>query len=279
MVGTLYVVTAPIADVQDLTLRARRILGEVGLILAADVCHAAQLLAHHGLTTPVIAPAEPDQSTGLDRILAALETDDVAVLCAGWSLAPSGPGYHAIRAAVQRGSPVVPIPGPSLPIAALVISGLPADRFVYLGQLSQGAAARRALLDSVAGERHTLVALVPARLLPEVLADLADTLGDRPLVVAKSDCQPDEVWRGTVGGACGHSWSQWSPGPCVLVAGGVRGRPAPWDEERLRAEIQTRLDDGYGAKEIGRLLAIESGWPRREIYRLVVGASQVPPDD
>jgi 16S rRNA (cytidine1402-2'-O)-methyltransferase len=267
MVGTLYVVAAPVADARDLTLRAR-------LILAADVRHAAHLLAEHGLTTPFIAPAEPSQPTGFDRILGALETGDVAVLGAGWLLGPSGPSYRIIRVAIERGYPVVPIPGPSLPIAALVVSGLPADSFVYLGQLPRGAAARRALLSSVAGERRTLVAVVPAKLLPDALADLAATLGDRPLVVAKSDCRPGEIWRGTVGGACGQSWSQWSPGLCALVAGGAREEAVPWDEERLRAEIRTRLDDGYSAKEIGRLLAIESGCPRREIYRLAVEENQ-----
>ena len=141
-------VGAPVGDVEDITHRALRILRDVVLVVADDVDHARRLLADHDIATPLTA------TDSLDAPLSALETDDIALFSTGWSPGPSGPGQLLIHAAIERDFPVVPIPGPTLPVTALVISGLPADSFVYLGELPQGPAARRGLLASVASERR-----------------------------------------------------------------------------------------------------------------------------
>ena len=241
--GTLYVVGAPAGDPDDLTLRASRILAEVSLVVASEVEAARRLLAHHGIPTPFVV------ASGEGAVLAALQAGDVALLLVGWSPAPSGPELALVRAAVEHGWPVEPIPGPALPLTALVLSGLPADSFVYLGELPGESAARCALLNSVAGERRTLVALAAPDGLDGILADLPAALGERPLVQMPTGSTAKR---------------------CVLVVGGARDEPVPWEQARLLAEIDLLLSQGLRVKKISQSLAAESGWPRREVYRLAV---------
>ncbi len=277
--GILYIVGAPQGDLDDITLRAVRILGEVTLIVASDVPHTRRLLAHYDIATPLTPLSEPDCSVTLDSILGALEMGDVALVTTAWSPSPSGPSYRLIRAAIGRDFPVVPSPGPTLPITALVVSGLPADSFVYLGQLPTGSSARCDLLASVAAERRTLLTLVLHHQLSAALTDMAEALGERPLaVVATSDQDGQKVWRGTVSGASEHLLGQPDQELCVLVVGGARGRPARWDIDRLRAEVRAGLERGLAAKEIGRQLAVQSDWPRREIYSLAVEIDRLSVD-
>jgi 16S rRNA (cytidine1402-2'-O)-methyltransferase len=270
-VGTLYIVGAPGGDPQDITPRALRILGEVVLVVADDVDRAQCLLAGYGLDTPLLA------STNADLPLSALDGGDVAVLFEDWSPGPTGPSFQLVRAAIERGFAVVPVPGPCLPLTALVVSGLPADSFVFLGELPSQSAARRDLMASVAGERRTLVALESPDALPELLADLYGVLGDRPLVVVTASGEATGVaWRGTLGDAPGEALVEPGLELCVLVIGGAREPVERWDEERLRAEVRRCLDQGLSAREIGRALAAESGWSRRAIYRLAVRGAPFP---
>ena len=295
-VNNLYVVGAPAGEPHDLTRRALRILREVTLVVADDeggrqfMSQAEPLMAHHGITTP-LATAEGEAP------LAALEKGDVAYLCPGWLLGLPNAGSRLVRAAIERGYPVVPVPGPALPITALVISGLPADSFVYLGNLPRHGPARHDLLASVAGERRSLVVVEqPDRLIP-VLTDLQAALGDRPAVIVAASGELESasgiesplergdgvIWRGSLGQVPeGYANMQDHPYPVVLVLGGARDQgirssstPDRWDKDRLRAEIGACLEQGLGAREIGRLLAGESGWPRREIYRLAVEENSV----
>jgi 16S rRNA (cytidine1402-2'-O)-methyltransferase len=272
--GTLYIVGAPVGAPEDITPRARRLLGEVVLVVADDVDHAQRLLAGHGLDTPLLP------STNADLPLKALDGGDVAVLFEGWSPGPTGPSFQLVRTAIEQGFAVVPIPGPCLPLTALVVSGLPADSFVFLGQLPPQSASRRDLIAGVAGERRTLVALESPHALPELLADLSGAFGDRPLVVVTASGGATGVaWRGTLGDAPEEALVEPSLEPCVLVIGGAREPAERWDEERLRAEVQRCLEQGLSAREIGRALASESGWPRRAIYRLAVRGAPFPPGE
>jgi 16S rRNA (cytidine1402-2'-O)-methyltransferase len=270
-VGTLYIVGAPAGDPEDITPRALRILGEVVLVVADDVDHAQRLLASHGLDTPLRA------STNADLSLRALEGGDVAVLLEGRLPSPTGPSFQLVRAAIERGCAVVPVPGPCLPLTALVVSGLPADSFVFLGELPPESASRRDLMAGVAAERRTLVALASPHLLPKLLTDLRGMFAERPLaVVTVSGGATGVAWRGTVGDASEEALVEPDSEPCVLVIGGARERAERWDEERLRAEVQRCLEQGMSAREIGPALAAESGWPRRAIYRLAARGAPFP---
>jgi 16S rRNA (cytidine1402-2'-O)-methyltransferase len=175
---------------------------------------------------------------------------------------------------VAREIRVLAVPGPSFPVAALVISGLPADSFVYLHRLPQEAEARRALLHAVSDQRRTLVVLDALDSLPE----LYQAFGDRELaVVASFEKGAQVAWRGTLSLAIEEFADRVIGCPCALVVGGAP-EAARWDEEKVRQQIQALQDQGYGAKAISQQLAAESGWPRRQVYQLALSVRKDPPD-
>jgi 16S rRNA (cytidine1402-2'-O)-methyltransferase len=207
--------------------------------------------------------------------LDALADGDVAYLFSGLSPAVSDAGYRLVRRALDAKYPVVPVPGSSLPITALVLSGLPADSFVYLGELPQDPAARGKLLAATSFEPRTILAQVPYALLPASLADLHCMWGDRPLVlVAPSATGAQVVWCGRLEQSAAASDLVAFPGVLVLVMGGAAVGAGRWDEGRLSSGVKGLLVEGLGAKEISQQLATVSGWPRREIYRLAVELAQ-----
>jgi 16S rRNA (cytidine1402-2'-O)-methyltransferase len=268
MVGTLYVVGATAGDAPDLTRRAARILGEVSLVVADDERHAQRLLDQHGIATSLVP-------SGMLAALDALETSDLALLLQGSSPGPAGSGHRLVCSAVERGFPVVSIPGPSLPLTALVVSGLPADSFVYLGELPLQQPDCNDLLASLAAERRTLLLTVMPQSLIATLNNLHTTLGGRPVVMVSASGDGIEVlWRGALDAAPDPTLDRRAPGCLVLVVGGAREQSVLWEEERLRAEIEAGLAKALGVKEISRKLAAESGWSRREIYRLAVEMGQ-----
>ncbi len=261
--GTLYVIGAPLAALEDVTLRALRILRQVRLVVAGEPERARRFLTHidlHPRLIPVPGPGE-----AMDEALGALETGDIALLQEGASHDPAG---VLIQAAVERGFPAVPVPGPVSPLTALVVSGLPADSFIFLGSLAEGLDPP---LPPQIAERRTLVALEAAGRLAGTLARLHAALGDRPLVLdGEFDGWPQGAWRGTLSSALDHVAACPPRGACVLVIGGGEGKPARWDADRLRAEIQARLDRHQSASEISRQVAAESGWSKREVYHHVL---------
>ncbi len=273
--GILYVVGAPAGDLDDLTHRARRILGEVALVVAEDVSLGQKLLARHGLTTPLFTLQPSIGAEDLNTLLDTLADRDVALLTSGWSVGPLQVSQQLIRAAVAREIRVLAVPGPSFPIAALVISGLPADSFVYLHRLPQEAEVRRALLHAVSDERRTLVLLDAL----DGLSELYRALGDRELAVVASleEKGAQVAWRGTLPLAIEEFADRVIDCPCALVVDGAP-EAARWDEEKVRQQIQALLKRGHGAKAISQQLAVESGWPRRQIYQLALSARKDPPD-
>lgn len=259
--GRLYVVGVPAGGPEHLTLRARRILKEARQIVAEDVEGARALLVHHGIAT--LPAGVPDHGAGPEL----LRQGDVALVVCGW---PGEPGRRLVQAAAEQGHDVAAVPGPALPVTALILSGLPADTFVYLGELPAQAAARRRWLAPVSGEQRTLVAL-GAPPLAGVLADLHEVLGDRPLAIVPAS-SPDSraAWHGSLAAAGDSDDLLPRDEVCALVIGGAPAEPERWDEQRLAAEIETRLAQGRRAKEISRQVAAASGWSRRQVYDLVV---------
>lgn len=259
--GTLYVVGVPAGDPDHLTLRARRTLEEVRHVVAEDVEGARALLQSLDIATQ--PGAVPDDDTG-PRLL---DEGDVALMVGGW---PGEAGRRLVQAAAGQGHAVVAVPGPALPITALVLSGLPADAFLYLGEAPPEAAARRRWLAPAVDEQRTLVALAGPPLF-EIVADLHEALGDRPLaVVPASSLDSRATWRGTLAAAMEGGESLPRDGACALVLGGAAAGPERWDEERVAAEIQAGLAQGRRAKEISREVADLSGWSRRQVYDLVI---------
>jgi len=277
-VGTLYLVGTPIGNLEDISLRALRTLREVTLIAAEDTRRTHHLLAHYDIHTPLTSYYEHNKLSKLDVILAALASGDVAVVSEAGMPGLSDPGYELVKAALAAGHRVVPVPGPSALVTALVVSGLPTDTCLYLGFLPRRATQRRRLLASVAAERHTLVAFEAPHRLLEALADIQAALGDRQVAVARELTKlHEEVWRGPVSAALAHYQAEPPRGEITLVIGGATGAPeaetvrARWSEEQVRAAVAALLGEGVQRNQAIQRVARVSGWPRRAVYKLMTG--------
>lgn len=269
-VGALYLVATPIGNLEDITARALRVLREVSLIAAEDTRHTRRLLTHFDIHTPLTSYFEHNKQTKLEAILAALEAGDVALVSDAGMPALSDPGYELVRAALEAGHNVIPIPGPSAITAALAASGLPTDAFVYVGFLPRKAGERRRLLESLRAEPRTLVAFEAPHRLLESLAAIRETLGDRRIAVARELTKMfEEIYRGTVGEAHAHFSARGVAGEITLVIAGAGESPVErWDAARVRAELDRLIAAGVKRKEAAKQVAERSGWPVREVYRL-----------
>jgi 16S rRNA (cytidine1402-2'-O)-methyltransferase len=269
--GTLYLVATPIGNLEDLSPRAVRTLREARLIAAEDTRHTAKLLNHFDIQTPLTSYFEHNKLTKLERILASLADGDVALVSDAGTPAVNDPGYELVRAALAAGFDVRPVPGPSSPIAALSVSGLPTDAFLYLGYLPHKASERRNLLAQIANLRYTLIFLESPHRLIASLEDLLAALGDRPVCVAREMTKLyEEFWRGSLSGALAEFKARDVRGEFTLV---VRGQLSvisdQWTEEKLLAAIEEELKRGKSAKEITVELAEKSGWGKKDVYARV----------
>jgi len=267
MMGTLYLVATPIGNLEDITYRAVRILREVRLIAAEDTRRARTLLQRYEITTPLTSYFEHNKLTKLETVLAALEQGDVALISDAGTPGLSDPGYELIAEAIVRDVPIVPIPGPSAPIAALVASGLPTDRFVYVGFLPRKQAARRRLLSQLARESYTLVCFEAPHRLADTLADMVDLFGDRPIAVGRELTKlHEEIWRGTLQQAVQRFAGLESRGEFTLVVGGASEER--WSAEEVEQALRHLEEDAMPSREAVRELAEAAGWPKRDVYRL-----------
>jgi len=272
--GTLYLVATPIGNLEDLTARALRLLGQVRLVAAEDTRRTGQLLLHFGLHTPLTSYFEHNKLAKLDHILRELEAGDVALVSDAGTPNLSDPGFELVRAALAAGHAVVPVPGASALLAALVASGLPTDAFVYLGFLPRKAAERRSLLASVGLERRTLVAYEAPHRLLETLAEVLAQLGDRPVAVARELTKlHEEIFRGPVSAAQTHFAAAPVLGEITLVIGGKPDRKVEppevaWTEEQVVSAVADRMGGGARLKEVARQVAELSGWSQRDVYRV-----------
>lgn len=269
--GTLYLVATPIGNLEDMSPRAVRILREAVLIAAEDTRHTGKLLKHFGIETPVTSYFEHNKLNKLDFILEKLSTGDVALVSDAGTPAINDPGYELVRAALASGWNVVPIPGPSAPIAALTVSGLPTDSFLYLGYLPHKTSERHKRLQEVQSQPYTLVVLESPYRIVESLEDLLSLLGDRRICVAREMTKMfEEYWRGNVSGAVDYFKSQPARGEFTLVVAGKKDEASTiWSEEQVLSAIRRELDGEKSAKKISEELARISGWKKKEIYSLI----------
>lgn len=269
--GTLYLVATPIGNLEDISARALRLLGEVRLIAAEDTRQTRKLLDHYGIRTPLTSYHEHNKLTKLDTVLAALAEGDVALVSDAGTPALNDPGYELVGAAIEAGYAVSPIPGPSAPLNALVASGLPTDAFLYLGYLPRKGSERRKQLEEVRRMPYTLIFLETPHRLLESLEDLLAVLGDRKMAAARELTKlHEEIFRGTIRDVAEHFTAQSPRGEFTLVVAGSPVEPSgPWSEDRLRGAIEEALDQGESSSQAASRLAAESGWSRREVYRLL----------
>ena len=269
--GILYLVTTPIGNLEDMSPRGVRVLREAILVAAEDTRHTGTLLKHFDIQTPLTSYFEHNKLNKLDFILEKLSLGDVALVSDAGTPAINDPGYELVKAALASNFDVRPVPGPSSPIAALTVSGLPTDSFLYLGYLPSKATERRKTLTRVVDQPHTLIFLESPHRIVDSLEDILSVLGDRRICVAREMTKMyEEYWRGQVSSALEYFRSKDPRGEFTLVIEGQqttdRGR---WTEEDLLAAIKKELGSDKSTKEISAELAQTSGWNKRDVYNLI----------
>ena len=269
--GTLYLIATPIGNLEDITLRALRLLSEVSLIAAEDTRQTRKLLDSYQIKTRVTSYFEHNKLDKLEMILETLQNSDVALVSDAGTPALNDPGYELVRAALAAGFQVSPVPGPSAPVAALVASGLPTDAFLYLGYLPRKAGERRRWLEQVSDLPYTLIFLeAPHRLLAS-LADLRLVLGNRQVAVTRELTKRfEEIRRGTLDEVLEHFHQQPPRGEFTLVLAGKKAENFTWDEARMRQALRQGLDEAEAPAHLATRLAQLSGWPRRKVYALLL---------
>ncbi|MGP8079644.1 MAG: 16S rRNA (cytidine(1402)-2'-O)-methyltransferase [Dehalococcoidales bacterium] len=263
---TLYIVATPIGNLEDISLRALRILKEVRIIAAEDTRKTSRLLNHYQIKTAMTSYYEHNKLVKLNRMLDYLEQGDMALVSEAGMPGISDPGYELIVAAIEQGIPVVPVPGASAVTTALAVSGLATDRFTFLGFLPNKSAGRRRMLESVAAEKGTLIILEAPHRVQDSLKDILAVLGDRRLSACRELTKiHEEVFRGNVSEALVY-FSE-PKGEFTLVIDGNKIE----SPKELTSDISKKIHDlrlsGMSAKEAIAGMAAETGLSKKELYR------------
>jgi 16S rRNA (cytidine1402-2'-O)-methyltransferase len=268
VLGTLYVVATPIGNLEDVTLRALRVLREVDLIAAEDTRVTRRLLTHHGIQTRLTSFFEHTRLRKLDWLLGILADCDVALVSDAGTPSISDPGYELVRGAIENGVVVVPIPGPSALVTALVGSGMPTDQFTYFGFLPRQASERRRVLESLAAEPRTLVGYEAPHRLVASLADALRILGNREAVVARELTKiHEEFRRGDLQSLSAHFESKPPRGECTLLIAGKSETTTAMAAGDVESALRSALADGLRPREAIARVIRETGQSRRVVYQ------------
>lgn len=273
--GVLYVVSTHLGNPEDLSPRAVATLAAADLVFAEDTRTARQLLETHGLDRPLRSCFDANEVERADEAAGLLRAGNkLALVSEAGTPAVSDPGFRLVRAAIDAGARVVPVPGPSAVLAALVASGLATDRFLFLGFPPRKSGPRQALFQEVSRLAATLVLYESPHRVGETLADLVTVLGaDRPACVARELTKThEEILRAPLGALATRYAEQRPLGEITLLVGGA----APPAEDAAAvdpalAERATRLlRAGYSTRDVADILAAETDRPRKETYALVL---------
>ena len=276
--GTLYLVATPIGNLEDVTRRALRVLAEVDLVACEDTRRTRALLEHFGIRARTVSYHEHNERERADELAALLERGaSVAVVSDAGTPGINDPGYRLVRAAIERGADVVPVPGPSAFVAALVASGLPTDEFYFGGFLPARAHARRQKLDEVSRLRATLVFYEAPHRIAQALADAREILGEREAAVARELTKlHEEIARGRLGELAARFSNEGAArGEMVLVidreviaeeAGAGKGGTGK-DSASVAASVAALEAEGLDHRAALKRAARELGLTRDEAYR------------
>ncbi|ACC80945.1 16S rRNA (cytidine(1402)-2'-O)-methyltransferase [Nostoc punctiforme] len=277
--GTLYVVGTPIGNLEDITFRAVRILQTVDIIAAEDTRHTGKLLQHFQVKTPQVSYHEHNRTSRIPELLEHLINNKAIALVSDAGMPGiSDPGYELVKACIEAGISVVPIPGASAAITALSASGLPTDRFVFEGFLPAKTQQRQEHLESLQTESRTLIFYESPHRLRDTLQDLAQVWGsDRQIVLGRELTKLyEEFWRGTIAEAIAH-YSQREPqGEYTLVVAGIPASQPQLTEEELKAELKLLISQGISRSQASRQLAKFTSLPRRQLYQLALSLVVTP---
>lgn len=272
MSGTLFIVATPIGNLSDITYRAVKVLGDVDLIACEDTRHTRKLLQHFGITTKTISYHDHNEQERSDQLLETLrEGKNIAVVSDAGTPSISDPGFRLVRAAIEAGVAVVPVPGPSALITALVAAGVPTDEFFFAGFLSAKSHARQIKLRELASVPATLIFYEAPHRLAATLQDALAILGEREAVVARELTKlHEEIRRGRLSELAEH-YSQENPrGEIVLIidrnvlSDSAHDGSAQYSVEQLVANFEA---EGVDHRAALKKAARELGLSRAEAYR------------
>ncbi len=273
MAGTLYLVATPIGNLEDITFRAVRILGEVDLIACEDTRQTRKLLEHLGIRKPLISYHEHNEAARTPELVNKLEHGaDIALVSDAGTPLVSDPGYLLVKAAVENGIPVEPVPGASAVLTALAASGLPTDSFHFAGFLPPRGSRRRQALDQIREMKTTVIVYEAPHRILKTLDDLRETLGDRPIVAAREMTKRhEEFLRGT---AASIRDALAGRGPVkgeftVLIGKPGSSAPQMPDAGTIRATVESRLRDGVARMEAIKSAARDLGISKRAVYQVL----------
>jgi 16S rRNA (cytidine1402-2'-O)-methyltransferase len=275
-VGTLYVVSTPIGNLEDISLRALRVLREVVLIAAEDTREARKLLTHYDIHTRLLSVHAHNERARVEPILAALAGGDVALVSDAGTPTLADPGRELVAAAAAAGYPVTAVPGPSAASTALTLSGFDTSCFLYLGFLPRTTKERRRELATVAGQPWPLVLLEAPHRLMATLTDLHAVLGDRPSVVARELTKlHEEVRRELLSAALAHFAGTAPRGEFTVVVAGAAPPEAATvaaaqadQEQQARTRLAALAAAGLRSREAVAQVTQEVGLSRRRAYEL-----------
>jgi len=280
--GTLYIVSTPIGNLEDITLRAIRILREVRLIAAEDTRRTRILLNAYQIDTPLTSLHDRNELKKSIHLIARLnEGMDIAYVSDAGTPGISDPGYVFVKQAISESIKVVPIPGPVAAVAALNVSGLPMDSFVFFAFLPTRRGKRQQLLESIKEESKTMVFYESPNRLVATLQDVNEILGDREIAVSRELTKIyEETLRGTVREVSESLRGKKIKGEITLVISGAARDRSGRSVEEIRARFQeARKDPESSTRDIVDALSEEMNMPRKEIYRQVLDFINEEPDD
>jgi 16S rRNA (cytidine1402-2'-O)-methyltransferase len=268
--GVLHIVATPIGNLEDVTLRALRLLGECELLLAEDTRRVRKLLDRHGIAARPVSLHAHNEAKRAGRVLEVLDGGgEVALVSDAGTPLVSDPGARLVEAVLEAGHDVRAVPGPSAALAALTVAGLPAERFTFVGFLPRKAGARDALLEQLSAAHETLVFFEAPGRLAETLRLLAERFGPRRACVARELTKlHEEAVRATLP-ELAERFAEGARGEVTLVVEGAAAAATPIDPEALDREIRRRLASGESSRDIAAAVA-RPGLPRRDVYTRVV---------
>ncbi|WP_300669247.1 16S rRNA (cytidine(1402)-2'-O)-methyltransferase [Desulfoluna sp.] len=276
----LYIVSTPIGNLEDITLRALRVLKEVALIAAEDTRHTRKLLSAYDISTRMMALHEHNEQERSVRVVEkVLAGESVALVTDAGTPCISDPGYRLVSAASQAGVRVIPLPGASALLAGLAAAGLPTDAFHYQGFLPKKQGKRLDLLKSLALLPHTFVLYESPSRVVRLLGELESLMGDRPAVLARElTKRHEEFLRGTLSEIAGElAGRPVVKGECTLMVGGARAVEAPPVSDLDEEVLQALADSVESPSRLAKSLAKRLGLPKGEVYEAVVRLSGEEP--
>jgi len=269
--GKLFVVGTPIGNLEDITLRAIRVLKEVDLIACEDTRHTQQLLNHYSITTRTVSYHQHNEMTRAPELIIQMEEgSEVALVSDAGMPGISDPGFRLVHLAIRHEIPVVPVPGASAFVAVLSAAGLPVDTFRFLGFLPAKKLARRKSLKELEGAKKPLIFYESPHRLVEMLGDVLAILGDRPAVVAREVTKVhEEFLRGTVTEVLGHLQEKPVKGEITVLLGPPVGAPSkPVSAQPIGSELKRVMtDDGVDERAALKIVARRRGISKSEAYR------------